>query len=286
MYRTKDTYDTPKYSGRSKAKVIDNRDPLNRGRIQVDHPILGKTTWIDYLTTPHQFDVPSIGDIVYVECDTGEYEFPVAWGNVTKGLDENVAIPQAFKRNVPSNRGSYTPGGHLVELDDGESNPTNSPVDTNLTSKKRGIRITSSANNKIHILEDTVNGNQYILLQDAGGNLIKLDYSNNKLTINSIGTTEITTAGAKTESVGATDSLNVAGNKSETIGGNLTIQVTGNVNIQCAAANITSSGETTVTASTIKLNGDAGDVLTTQTDPYVDTIFGVPTIGVTTVKSG
>jgi hypothetical protein len=132
---------------------------------------------------PHQFDVPSIGDIVYVECDTGEYEFPVAWGNVTKGLDEAPEIPEAFKRMVPSNRGIFTPGGHLVEFDDGESNPTSTPKDTDLTTKDRGIRITSSKNNQIHIIEDDDNSKQYILLKDASGSYLKLDYNQGKITI-------------------------------------------------------------------------------------------------------
>ena len=171
MFRGRNSEGNPKYIGRSQAVVKDNRDPLNRGRIIVDHPLLGETVWIDYLRLPHQFDVPSIGDIVYVECDTGEYEFPIAWGNVTKGLDEAPEIPEAFKRVVPTNRGTYTPNGHMMEFDDGESKPTKSPSDKDLTTKNRGIRITSSANNKIHIIEDSENSTQYILIEDKNGNM-------------------------------------------------------------------------------------------------------------------
>lgn len=294
MFRGRDAKGNPKYIGRSKATVVDNRDPANKGRIIVDHPILGETAWLDYLKLPHQFDVPSIGDIVYVECDGGEYEFPIAWGNVTKGLDESPEIPEQFKRAVPSNRGFYTPGGHLVELDDGESNPTKSPKDTDLTTKNRGIRITSSANNKIHIIEDEDSSKKYILIEDAGGNLIKLDYQENQLTINSIGKTKIDTVQDKTETVGGNDSLSVTSDRTETIGGKLSIVVTGDCEITCAKAKvdasgdaeITAGGNAKITATQIQLNGAVSGITTMNSHQgVVDFITGVPVQPSTTVLS-
>jgi len=84
--------------------------------------------------------------------------------------------------------------------------------------------------------------------------------------------------------------------------GNANVTAQKNANIQCADANITASGkinassggETTVQAggrivekgSQIELNGSAGRILTDVTDPVVDYITGVPTMGVPTVKSG
>ena len=59
----------------------------------------------------------------------------------------------------------------MMEFDDGESKPTKSPSDKDLTTKNRGIRITSSANNKIHIIEDSENSTQYILIEDKNGNM-------------------------------------------------------------------------------------------------------------------
>lgn len=223
MYRSTSSSGDSKYAGRSKAIVTDNRDPLNRGRILVRHPLLGDTAWIDYLKLPNSFDVPSIGDIVYVECDTGEYEFPVAWGNVTKGLDEAPEIPAAFKRNVPTNRGTYSPGGHTIELDDGVSKPSSSPNDKDLTTKDRGIRVTSSANNKIHIIEDSENGKEYILIEDKNGNMVKLDYKNNELTIKSLGTTNFDTAQNRTDTVGADFTINVTGKSVINSAGEVTI---------------------------------------------------------------
>jgi hypothetical protein len=233
MYRSRNTYGETKYAGRSRAVVLDNRDPLNRGQIRVDHPILGQTAWIDYLKSPGSFDVPSIGDIVYVECDSGEYEFPIAWGNITKGLDEAPEIPEVFKRTVPTNRGLYSPGGHTIEIDDGLSNPTSSPKDKDLTTKNRGIRVTSSANNKIHIIEDSDNGQEYILLEDKNGNMVKLDYKNNELTIKSLGTTNFDTTK----------------DRNDTVGGNLTVNVTGNSVVNAKDSTITASGKSTITAT-------------------------------------
>lgn len=267
-----------KYAGRSKATVIDNRDPLKKGRIRVTHPLLGDTSWIEYLKVPGQFNTPSIGDVVFVECESGIYEYPVAWGNATKSEKGVSTVPDKFKRDIPTNRGWQTPNGHSLELDDGQANLNQNPVDNDYTTKDRGIRVTSTAGNKIHIIEDSDNGNTYILIQDVNGNLIKLDYNNNHLTINSIGTTQFDTGNDRDDSVG----------------GNLKIDVVGNVTINCTDANINSSGNTNVTAggntvvnaSEIQLNGTAGDILTTTTDPLVDLITGVPTVGVPTVKSG
>lgn len=277
MFRTKDANGNVKYSGRSKATVVDNRDPLKKGRIIVDHPLLGETVWIDYLSEPGRYNPPSIGDLVYVEADAGHQEFPIAWGNAVKGEDSNPDVPTQFKRDVPSNRGWQTPGGHKVELDDGVATVTDAPNDKAFTTANRGIRLTTKAGNKVWIIEDTDASQGYILIEDIGGNSIKLDTINKSIEIN-------------------TD-----GNQNNVIGGNYQIVVTGNVSIQCADAHVQASsalvetsgntvvdagGNVQVTGAQIQLNGSSGQVLTTVTDPVVDTIFGAPTMGVPTVKSG
>jgi len=248
MIPVKDLYNDRKYLGRSKGRVIDNRDPKQRGRIIVDHPILGQTVWIDYLRSPGNFSVPSIGDIVYVECDTGVYEYPFAWGNVTKGLDENPEIPNTFKRDVPTNRGLHTPNGHFIELDDGKAELTNAPEDTNFTTEGRGIKVTSTAGNKIHIVEDTDAEQEYILLETTNGNFIKLDYKEDKLSINVLKDTQFDTAENRTDNIG--------GDLTQTVGSDLTIDVTGDVTINCSNVTVTASGDATVDA------GGAGNLIT------------------------
>lgn len=287
MFRSKDISGQPKYITRSKAKVIDNRDPLKRGRIRVEHGLVGKTSWMEYLRTPGTFTVPSIGDQVYIEAEVGEVEYIVAWGNATTGLDEAPNLPARFRRDVPTNRGMYTPGGHFFEMDDGNAPLTGTPEDKNFTTSNRGIRVTSAANNKIHIIEDTEAGNQYILIEDAGGNLIKMDYKNNQLTVNSIGKTKIDTATDKDETVGGNETQNVTGNKTDTIGGNKTEDISGTLTINVGgAANITAGGTATITAPQIHLNGQASGITTENSHlGVIDLITGVPVIPSTTVKS-
>jgi len=170
MFRTKDSNGNVKYSGKSKATVLDTRDPLHRGRIIVDHPLLGETVWIDYLNTPGQYNPPSIGDIVFVGVEAGVQEFPYAWGNVVQGEDADPSVPEQFQRDVPSNRGWKTPGGHLIELDDGVATVTDAPNDTTFTTENRGVRITTSGGNIIHIDD----ANNVILIQNKQGKIFKL----------------------------------------------------------------------------------------------------------------
>jgi len=287
MFRSKDISGNSKYITRSKAKVIDNRDPLKRGRIRVEHGLTGKTSWMEYLRTPGTFTVPSIGDLVYIEAEAGEIEYIIAWGNATKGLDESPAIPTRFQRDIPTNRGMYTPGGHFIEMDDGVAPLTGTPQDTNFSTTNRGIRVTSAANNKIHIIEDSTGGNQYILIEDAGGNLIKLDYENNQLTVNSIGKTKIDTAEDKDETVGGNETQGVTGNKTDTIGGNKTEDISGNLTINVGGpVNLTAGGTVTVTAPQVHLNGSASGITTENSHlGVIDLITGVPVIPSTTVKS-
>lgn len=181
MYYVKDQKGYSRLTGRSRAVVIDNRDPEQRGQIQVNHPLLGETVWIYYLRSPGAFDIPSIGDIVYVECDSGHHEYPVAWGNLTKGKSSNPEIPAAFKRDVPTNRGFFTPDGHLIEFDDGIAIPELDANGSTKTTEGRGIRITTSQGAKIHMLDDNDNGERKILLEDPNGNYFVIDRENGSM---------------------------------------------------------------------------------------------------------
>ena len=260
MFRGKDINGEPKYIARTKAIVIDNRDPQSRGRVRVITPLHGETPWIDYLFVPGHFSVPSINDIVYVECDTGEEEYMAAWGNLAKGERADPETPARFKRTIPTNRGLHTPNGHFFEMDDGLANVVDAPDDTQYTTESRGVRLTTKAGNKIHIAEDTDGGIQHILLEDVNGNLIKLDYKDNHLTINSVGTTQFDTASNRDDTVGGNKTQVVTGNKTETVNGNRseTVQGTQTENITGAQSQ-TIGGALTITvtgAATIVAEGD------------------------------
>lgn len=223
MFPVKDSSNgKTKYVNRSMGKVIDNRDPLKRGRIRVFHPLLGDTSWIPYLRTSFGFEIPEVNELVYIECDAGSPEYPIAFGLITKGPDNNPDIPEVFKREVPTNKGLFTKDGHLIELDDGQATPTNEIGGSNKTDTNKGIRITTSGGHKIQLLDDS--DNLRILIEDKNGNKIDMDSSS----------------------------------------GNLVVNV---------------SGE-------IQLNGSSGNVLTTETQPVIDSIFGQPSQGTTLVKAG
>ncbi len=244
-----------KLAGRSRARVIDNRDPLKRGRIRVLHPQLGSTAWIPYLNPRGIFDVPRIGEVVYIECESGEGDFPVAHGSTIKGEDGAPDVPSYFRRDVPTNRGYYTPGGHRIELDDGVKTITNSPQDTPTSVVNRGIRLTTTAGNKIHIIEDTQNGVQEIRIEDINNNKFHLDYKNNIVHINSVGTSKFDTAN----------------NRDDTVGGVLTISVTGNTIVNCQAnVHITAAEKVTIDGpSNVEVNGNSANVVTTESyDPF------------------
>ena len=227
MYRTIDQNGNVKYTGRSTSKVIDNRDPLERGRIRISHPLLGNTVWIEYLKTPSTFNVPSIGDIVYVECDAGEPSFPICWGNITKGSDDSPDIPDTFRRDVPTNRGMHTPGGHLFEMDDGIAPLTSNPQDTNTTSKSRGVRLTTTDGTKFHIYDDTENGITKILIEDPDGNSIIVDRNAGEMNLTIDGKFNVTASESSTidtPETKVTGKLDVDGN----VTAKANLNVTGN----------------------------------------------------------
>lgn len=153
-----------RYAGRSRAIVIDNVDPLKRGRIRCRHPLLGDTVWINYLKNPGFFDVPKISDVVYLECDAGDYNHAVAHGCIVKGSDGDLDIPEVFQRTDPTNRGFYTPGGHLVELDDG----------VGLVKLGKGVKITTNGGIKLHLLEGTPIESK-VLIETPGGAKTTID---------------------------------------------------------------------------------------------------------------
>lgn len=124
------------------------------------------SSWIPYLTSPGTFSVPNIGDVVYIESDNGEHTYPVAWGNFNK--KGGGAIPDAFLRSNPTNRGMYTTGNHIFEMDDG----------TGPTKADAGVRITTSGTtpqggHKFHMIDDVTQTS--ITLSDHLGNASKLD---------------------------------------------------------------------------------------------------------------
>ena len=173
------------YFGCSKAIVVDNKDPLQKGRIRVHSPVFGESSFINYLVpTDGFFGPPDIGSVVYIEAGGGDKDYPLATQTVNEGIDTNSDTPAIFRREVPTNRGWVSPGtlneegipiahakGHSVELDDGLATVDGTGKITHTTTNK-GIRLTTSDNN-------------YIKLQDDKNN-IELDATTIKVGMNAV----------------------------------------------------------------------------------------------------
>lgn len=159
-----------KFVAPARAIVVDISDPDALGRIRVNSPIVGETNWIPYLQLPNCFFIPSVGDMVYIQCDGGFAMYPVAFGSQILEKSENEGLPN-FLRKLPTNQGVYTPGGHLIEYDDGKGPQAD----------LKGIRITTSDGSKIHISEYT--NNKKILLERQEGTKVEIDGQTDMITI-------------------------------------------------------------------------------------------------------
>lgn len=85
--------------------------------------------------------------------------------------------------------------------------------------------------------------------------------------------------GNATVDAGSNATVNAGSNATVSAGSNATVSAGSNISVT-AGGNITEQG------AQISMNGSAGMVLTTATDPVIDLITGAPTTGVPTVKAG
>jgi hypothetical protein len=175
--------------GKSKAIVIDNKDPDGMGRIRVDSPVFGKTAFINYLTPTDGFYAPpNIGSVVYVEAGGGDQDYPLATSLVHCGTKSNSDVPPRFRRSVPTIRGWVTPGkldttgnvitrnsGQSIELDDGYATVDSSGKVTH-TTKGKGIRLITSTGHTVELIEDIDNKNSHIRIRNKSNSIhIDLD---------------------------------------------------------------------------------------------------------------
>ena len=244
-----------KLVGRSRAVVIDNVDPNKRGQVRVRHALLGDTVWIDYLKTPGSFDVPSIGDIVYIECDCGYDTHPIAWGNIVKGADDDLDIPLSFQRQEPTNRGLYSPAGHLLELDDGEG----------LAEKGKGVRITTAGGIKIHAAEGSPT-ESLVTIELPNGTILEIDGINDRISLstNFGDTLELSAAEGFQVSTpaagGASLSMKAGAVDLISAAGELHLSTAGDINLKgpVASADLTASGN-------VELKNAAGSLVINPT---------------------
>lgn len=130
--------------------------------------------------------------------------------------------------------------------------------------KDGNYSVTSDQGPNLHVKTDK------IILDDSAGQKVTFDKKSKTLTIEC---NEL-----KVQVVGNA-TVDVKGNLKATVGGDMTANVTGKATVKIG-------GDAKIDAANIFLNGSGGKVLTTKTDPVVDTIWGQPTEGVETLKAG
>ena len=153
--------------GSSKAIVLDNRDPLQKGRIRVLSPVYGETNFI-YWTAPDDgfYGPPDIGSIVHVETGGGDKDFLYATRVILDGEEGDPDTPTQFRREVPTNRGWVSPGelssegvpaakngGHALELDDGVATVDAQGTVTH-TKETKGVRLSTSGGHQLSLFEE------------------------------------------------------------------------------------------------------------------------------------
>jgi hypothetical protein len=140
-----------------------------------------------------------------------------------------------------------------------------------------------------------------IIIDDSQGQRITFDKISKTITVESeLWNIDIrkdvtmTVGGNVTASIKGNANLSVDGDVTLTTKGNLKadigkkadIKVQENANVKCKNLTAQAEGRASIKAQEINLNGSGGRVVTTLTDPVVDLITGVPSVGVPTVKSG
>jgi hypothetical protein len=110
-----------KYYSAYRGYVISNEDPENLGRVEVIVPAITKDkTHVKWAYPKNQFSgknygiqvLPQVGDIVWVEFETGNPRFPI-WSHghfITDGKPQEFATSQVY--------GFKTPKGQVIIIDD------------------------------------------------------------------------------------------------------------------------------------------------------------------------
>ena len=144
--------------------------------------------------------------------------------------------------------------------------------DPHLEGEYNGVNIKVNADGSTSL---TFNG-----AKDNDGNIINASQGVTEIKIEKDGSFQV-------DHSAITFRLDKSGDATLTANNDVNVNAKGSINFQVQGdANIKVTGVASVVASEIDLNGSGGMILTTLTDPVVDLITGIPTIGVPTVKAG
>lgn len=201
------------------------------------------------------FWVPQINDQIEVEVDRAmEHPVPKYIRMLYSSEDEINAL---FKVNYPFRMGWVTPAGHVLLFDNKEDAlllRLAHAIGTGFDWTKDGDELKT-------VVRD--------LMETIGRNVVRTVTGKLTETITAEVTRQV--GGKLTEKFKASVIREIADGLREKVGGN---------------HETTAGGKLRETATTIEMNGNAGKVLTTVSDPVVDMIVGAPSTGVATVKAG
>lgn len=201
--------------------VADDKDPLLAGRLKITVPAISEEFTTDWALPCMDsvgpgsgwFDPLPVNATVWVKFQEGDPEHARYIGGSWSVPDGVSEVPIEFQREIPTNRGYKSPGGHLLEFDDGiaddnkvtqgvriktilghvlkfEDDPDSQGI--NMTTVggheiffkdkagEQGVFIDSITGFKIHIDDE----NQKILLETPGGHKFDLDDASSNATMN------------------------------------------------------------------------------------------------------
>ena len=192
--RSMDCYGNPIYVGISKAIVIDNKDPSQRGRVRVSSTVFGETGFIHCLVPEDGFfSPPDIGTVVYVQADGCDKDYIVVTATLNDGPISGPDTPTPFRRVVPTNRGWVSPGalsglgvpltpngGHILELDDGLAT-VDAKGNVTQTTTSSGIRLTTVKGHALQLTDD--DANVQVVLKDMDQRTIEIIKASDRIRI-------------------------------------------------------------------------------------------------------
>lgn len=147
-----------KLVGQGQAVVIEVKlDTTDNHKIRINHPDLGDTPFIPYIQTAGLLKVPAVGDIVYVFCNEGFYNYPMAWGTkLHPSAVQALLGTRDNKATVLYSTGfDHKTVSHTIILDDGDN---------------RGIRVKTAGGNNIEIKNTDA-----IVITQVNGNTITMN---------------------------------------------------------------------------------------------------------------
>jgi len=203
------------------ARVVDQVDPLQLGRIKVSYPWLDaeQTAWVR-LATPHAgqdrgwYSLPEIGDEVLIGFEQGSSDYPIAIGCLY--------------------------------------NKTNAPMAEAISSDNDIKMFMTRSGNKL-LFNDKDGGEQIVIAQKDGKNQITLDLSGPSITIKSEGDITINGANMTIEAAGGVTWKADSDFKVEAA--NIELKASANIKSQAGANNdVEGSAQVNVKGGMINLN--------------------------------